>query len=244
MMNSTMTPTRYVPNEEACSIRFHLYKIMFHSGSFTCNYLYTSILTRLPIDSECLSTLLTHGLQVLQSIGQSIDRTLGALDTFSAVITTMANSTNQTFPFVRVHQFAAHAAKFLPQTGASIIYFIPIVPFESRLEWEQYAARNNTELPIFVTETLDYQENWSNFPGPLPQNYTWPSSDAIFSDFGDIPYNVSRPDGVEAHLPMWQTFPLIMTVYPPANWGKHKQPIDCGEACLLCHKKRNLMPQS
>jgi hypothetical protein len=40
----------------------------------------------------------------------------------------------------------------------------------------------------------------------------------IHSDYQDIPYNETRDGLPNIYLPEYHKFPLVMTVYPPANW--------------------------
>lgn len=141
-------------------------------------------------------------------------------------VLTAARMSNQTFPFVVIPEFGMHVVKTQSFTGAIATYFNPIVTFDQRLEWERFSSRNGTALPSYVDTTIHLQDKWNNFLGPRPQLYDWPSSDVIWGDdmvnggSMDIPYNLSRSDRLDVHIPVWQVFPVVMSSYYPANWGK------------------------
>lgn len=128
--------------------------------------------------------------------------------------------TNQTFPFVTMPQFGMHLAKTQSLTGAIVTDFANVVSYEQREEYEKYTSTDNIHIHKWVNETLNLQENWPNFHGPMPQNYSWVGHNIIHGDFGDIAYNKSRSDRLDILLPGWQRFPLAMKSYFPANYGK------------------------
>lgn len=165
-------------------------------------------------------------MQVLGSIGSSLERSLGAIDSLALTAITTAIMSNQTFPFVTMPNFGIHVAKTQQLTAGVCTYLNPVVHFNQRLEWEKYSASNNTHLRSFVNEALHIQDTWEYFYGPMPQNYTWQGHDVIHGDdyenggFYDIPYNNSQPGRLDIHLPFWHRFPLVITSYHPQNWGK------------------------
>jgi hypothetical protein len=174
-------------------------------------------------------------LKVLSSVGSSLERALNGLDILALSITAIARGTNQKFPFVAIKEYGLHVSKSMPMTKAFGTYLAPVVTFEQRSAWEIYSSRNpsqnsslyNTEnsfLEEYVTETVRLQESWSNhYHGPKQDKVNWPSSDVIYSDFGDIPYNTPRDGIPDILLPEWLKFPLVMTSYSPANWGKKER---------------------
>jgi hypothetical protein len=158
---------------------------------------------------------------LLESIGSAFDRALGSLDSLANTIHTIAMKTNQSFPFVTIPEYGMHIAKAMAFTGAIETSILPVVKFDQRREWEVYSARNNTNLLSWVNASQKMQERWGGFYGPKPQNYDWTESDIIYSDFGKIPYNQSRPGRPDVYLPEWHKFPLVPRLYPPANFGKY-----------------------
>jgi hypothetical protein len=123
---------------------------------------------------------------------------------------------------VRVPDFAIQAAKAQLFSHAVCTNYAPVVTYDQREQWEKYAAGtgNGSTSDEIVVETLYIQENWAHYYGPIEENHNYTHANVIYGDFGNIPYNQSRPDRLDAFLPCWQSFPLIMTSYPPANYGK------------------------
>jgi hypothetical protein len=158
---------------------------------------------------------------VLGALGSSIERTLGGLDSLATAFVIIARNTNQSFPFVTIPQYGLQVAKNNQITGSLCTSFMPVISFAQRHQWELYSAGNETNVNSWVDETLALQDNYKHFYGPLPQNKSWESHDTIYGDYGDLPYNVSRSDRLDIHLPGWQEFPLIMINDYPSNWGKY-----------------------
>jgi hypothetical protein len=158
-------------------------------------------------------------MQVLSALGHAIDSTLGAVDSLASSMVVIAFNTNQKFPFVSIPEFAVIAAKTQQMTGAISMTLLPVVSYDQRADWEIYSSDKSSHIGAWVNKTLDLQDNYRNFFGPMPQNKTWESAEVLYDDEGDIPQNVSRPDCLPIFLPEWHRFPLVMSSYYPANWG-------------------------
>ena len=156
---------------------------------------------------------------MLGSLGSAMERSLGALNTLSTTFIAIADASNQTFPFVRIKDYGVHIANSIESTGSIYTSLAPIVSFRKRKKWETYASAKNLYLPTTIKESLDLQENWTHFYGPMPDTYNWTVRDVIYGDNGDIPYNVSQPGGLRISIPDWQVFPLVMKDYAAANYG-------------------------
>ena len=154
-------------------------------------------------------------------MGASISSTLGAVDSLATSIISIANHSNQQFPFVTIPEYGMLVARGQQLTGAVCTYLMPVITFDERLSWEYYTSGFNPHVRDWVVPTQAMQENYTFYYGPRPQNETWQTSDIIYSYDGDgtIPYNTPRPDRLDIYLPEWHKFPLAMTVDPPANWG-------------------------
>lgn len=150
----------------------------------------------------------------------SFHKSVGALDVLALSVVSIARSSDQKFPFVTIPEFGSYAAKVAPLTGALTTSLVPIVRYEQRLEWEEYAAGNNTYLKTYVDASHHLQDAWSQYYGPKSQDYSWTSRDIIYGENGNIPYNTARPNRSDILLPNWHTFPLVANSSPPANWGK------------------------
>jgi hypothetical protein len=181
----------------------------------------------------------------MSSIGTHLENTLGVMESLTLSFSTMARISGQNFPFVTIPDYATQVAKSMPLTSATCTYLIPIVRFDQRMEWEKYAARNNTYLAPWVEESIELQSNWIGkwiganlpsyqactlkandrllgFPGTSPPTTNWISNDAIYALHGDLPYNItSYPDRFDVVLPEWQKFPVVLLEGSyPANFGK------------------------
>jgi hypothetical protein len=158
--------------------------------------------------------------KVLSSLLSGLERGLGALNTLSTSIVTYAEGTNQTFPFVRMGNYAAQAAQTLQFTNAFVTAFAPVVKPELRQQWEQFASSENNNIWNVINETAEFMSNFDQFHGPLPNEYNWSFIDKIYSDNeidGIDPSNTTQP----FYVPEFQLFPLVMVGYGPANYGMY-----------------------
>jgi hypothetical protein len=122
--------------------------------------------------------------KVLQSIGSSLERTLGLLDSVSVTMISYARELNDTWPFVTLPDFGVRMAKLLPLTDAFVVVVLPIIHSEKRKEWEEYAILHDH----WVNESMAIQETWEGYYGPII--YDWEPHVAIHGDNGDIEGNV------------------------------------------------------
>jgi hypothetical protein len=83
-------------------------------------------------------------------MGRSLERSLGAVDAYTASIVSSAKSSNQTFPFVVLDDFAFRTEKIRQLTDSVTISIQPLVKPEQRSEWERFAATHNG----WVNETM------------------------------------------------------------------------------------------
>jgi hypothetical protein len=83
----------------------------------------------------------------------------------------IAEITEQKFPFVTIPNYGLYAAKSMPLTASAITTLLPVVSFEQRMQWEAYAAGNNTHLHSWVEETLDIQDHWAGKASHWTNNY-------------------------------------------------------------------------
>ena len=150
-----------------------------------------------------------------------MDRSLGAFDSLSTMFVTIAKSSNQTFPFVTIPQYAAHIGKTMQLTGSLVTALAPVVPMNLRSQWEKYSSSNNTFIHKAMNETFSFQEDFSHYYGPMPDQYNWTYVDYIYNDyFESVSYNnTDQPDRFKISIPEWQVFPLCMKSYAPANYG-------------------------
>jgi hypothetical protein len=148
---------------------------------------------------------------------------LGTVDNLASSVTNLARYSDQKFPFVTIPEFGNLVAKAQQRTGAICTYLLPVISFQQRLAWENYSSAHNPNVGMWVNPTIDIQDHYTYFYGPMPQNKTWSTSDFIFSYTEEsIPYMESQVDDrLDVYLPEWHKFPFVATEdLPAANWGK------------------------
>jgi hypothetical protein len=122
--------------------------------------------------------------KVIESIAASLLSNLGAMDSFAAFAITAAKMTNQTWPFVTIPDFAAHAVKIRSLSDGLYVSLQPIVENRQRLAWEQYASENNA----WVNESRKLQEADQYFYQDVSYNDSFPPT--IFDLDGPLSYSV------------------------------------------------------
>lgn len=120
--------------------------------------------------------------KVIEAIGSSIEGSLEVLDTFAATAISSARSSNQSWPFVTIADFAIRASKTRASSDGLCIFFQPVVTPKEREQWEEYAWKNQG----WVNETKKIQEKDTNYYGEV--TYDIPAMRSIFNYTGDVPY--------------------------------------------------------
>lgn len=120
-------------------------------------YLYTSHAEQRAFEDQFEE----ESLKVLESIGTSLDYTLGAVDSFVVNEVSVAKALNWTWPFVTIPDFAVGASKLRGLTRATIVGQYPLVTDATRYKWENYSMANEW----WVDEVLEVQRNDETFLG-------------------------------------------------------------------------------
>jgi hypothetical protein len=126
----------------------------------------------------------TDAIKILDTVRNSIDRTLIPMDSLAVDLVSYARATNATWPCVTLPNFALRMSKVLPQTDAMAIQVLPIVKPSQRKKWEQYLTKNY----FWLNETMAIQENWDGYYGRIA--YNWKKNEIIYGDDGDLEANV------------------------------------------------------
>lgn len=163
--------------------------------------------------------------QVLASLGASLDSSLAAIDSLVVQVVSMAQISNQTWPFVTIPNLEVRTGKIRKLANSVVMIMYPFVTTGQRPEWERYSAENG---PHWVDESLNIQQHTSHFTGPIIRDYeTWnvihrndeyekPNA-GEFGTAADGPY-----------LPQWQHSPVVPT-WQPYNWdymgGLYSRPL-------------------
>jgi hypothetical protein len=122
--------------------------------------------------------------KIFQSMGNSLERTLGSMDSLAVTMVSYARDLNDTWPFVTLPDFGVKMAKLLPLTDAFVISVLPIIYPEKRKEWEEYSLLHHG----WVNQSMAIQETWNGYYGPII--YDWAPYVTIHGDDGDIETNV------------------------------------------------------
>jgi hypothetical protein len=130
----------------------------------------------------------TDASKVLDTVGNSIDRTLISMDSLAVDLVSYARATNSTWPCVTLPSYALRMSKALPQTDAMTMQVIPIVKPSQRKRWEHFVSQNY----FMLNETMAIQEYWDGYFGSI--SYNWETNDIIYGDNGDIEGNTRSVD--------------------------------------------------
>jgi hypothetical protein len=123
--------------------------------------------------------------KVIVGMGQQMEQTLTIFDSYTSMIVSMAQQTNQIWPFVTIPNFAVTGSKLRSATAGIQISLSTVVKSSQRLEWENYTSVYG---PKWANETLYIQANDANYFGVNDFNYR--IDDTIYSDLeGTLPYN-------------------------------------------------------
>jgi hypothetical protein len=147
--------------------------------------------------------------KVLEAIGITLDQTLGSIDAFASGMVSIAKSTNQSWPFVTIPNFAVRAAKILDLSKGVVIISSMFVSHSNRELWQNYSLKNDW----WVDETISVQEKALNrfYFGEITKE--WEPYGVIHDDFGD-----SAPDDAW-YFPTWQIYPVVYRNWPLYNWN-------------------------
>ena len=91
---------------------------------------------------------LQHSNDIVDNLRVGIDQKLNTIDTLSTSITNIAQTTNQTFPFVTIPNFSILGNNIRILADALIIHWLPLVTDQNRLEWEQYSFDNRFQIDV------------------------------------------------------------------------------------------------
>jgi len=115
--------------------------------------------------------------QVMESFHDTLEQSMLSLDALSVTITSLAQATNQTFPFVTIPDFEVRGANTRIQSGSHILYYFPLVTDENRVAWEDYAMQHRSHADVaFSRDTYMRQQQDLSLgitpTSPTPLNIT------------------------------------------------------------------------
>ncbi|KAL7565587.1 hypothetical protein ACA910_014299 [Epithemia clementina (nom. ined.)] len=87
-----------------------------------------------------------NALKIMQAFHDAVERRLGAINTLSTAMTSLALYTNQSFPFVTMPDFALRGSDLRAQADAIAVHYMPLVTDDNRQEWERYALEHRFQI--------------------------------------------------------------------------------------------------
>jgi hypothetical protein len=145
--------------------------------------------------------------KVLQSVGSTLFQSLEVIDSQASNIVSIANQTNQTWPFVTIADYAVRGSKILTLTRGTFITHYLFVTGDERKKWELYCL----EKDEWMDEGIRIQEKNRNVTYFGPVFDEWTPKPFIYSfEYDSVPEN-------RLYYPMWQSYPVNakLTMY---NW--------------------------
>jgi hypothetical protein len=128
-------------------------------------------------------TFRSDAQKVVEAIDRSFEKTLSSFDSLAVSFISHAMSSNSTWPFVTLPNFAVRAAKILPASNSLFISVVPLVRANERLDWEAYASKHDN----WVNESLEIQKTWDGYYGPSVEE--WSPIPKLFYLEETLPYN-------------------------------------------------------
>jgi hypothetical protein len=163
--------------------------------------------------------------KILESIGSTLDRSLGSVDAYTVSLVSLAKQSDQNWPFVTMSNFPVQSSKILSLSKGVWFVNYHYLPHEKRQRWKNYTMSNNG----WVDESIDVQEKALNktYFGPIERDWML-SEDVFFS----LEPEVER----EFYVVQWQTYPVVSPDWPAYNWDYWEYPNDSAKRMLETHQ--------
>ena len=151
--------------------------------------------------------------KVLESIGESIDITLGATDSLAVSMASYARATQQSWPFVTLPDFYLRTKKVhgLSKSIWTTVYHL--VQSDQRKEWENYTTTHND----WIDADLAVQATDKTYHGPIITEYENFNVIHGWDEYGKDDAGKYGTDRAGPYLVNWQNAPVIPH-YPVYNW--------------------------
>jgi len=104
-------------------------------------------------------TFRTDAQQIINSFHDAVERRLGAINFMADSITSHALSSGEQFPKVTLPNFEVLGSNMRVQADALIVHWMPLVTDENRLEWEEFAVANRTQIDEAFDEDARLRNN-------------------------------------------------------------------------------------
>lgn len=176
-----------------CGMRLIVLLVLVASTAFLAIFVHSYL--RDAEQEEFRREFTSEAKKVLESIGATIEHTLGSVDALAVAMVTYAQAANETWPCVTLPNFAVRATKTRRLAKSVLMTVHPLVEDPDRAKWQNYTRTHNG----WVQESLAVQSRDEHFHGPIVERYFL--SDSIY----DYTFRPQRQRDVYA--PMWQTSP-------------------------------------
>jgi hypothetical protein len=145
--------------------------------------------------------------KILESIGSTFDRSLGAVDAFAVSMVSSAKDSNQTWPFVTLSDFPVKSSKLLSLSKGILISPYCHVTDQQRPLWNNYTSNNDW----WVETSFDVQEKAFNktYFGSLNRDWVKPR---------DIWHLDGAARENEFYYVGWQQYPAVAGEFPFYSW--------------------------
>ena len=120
--------------------------------------------------------------KVLQNAGVIMQNTFGAFDNLAATVVASVRFANQTWPLVRVDDFAFRTAKTLSLSRAKRLAMILVVTDDTYDAWNDWTTANDR---IWIDRSLEIMKTDPNYYGPIIEEYE--TINAIYTSRGVEP---------------------------------------------------------
>jgi hypothetical protein len=133
---------------------------------------------------------------IIESVGETLYTSLGAVDSYLVSLISMARSTNQTWPFVTMPDASVRLAKLRSLSKAVAVQQAHFVTADQKEAWEEYTATNNQ----WATDGLRVQKTDKNYYGRVYDS---------FEKVSVIRSYRGNSTGEGPFLPAWHSSPFV-----------------------------------
>jgi hypothetical protein len=105
--------------------------------------------------------------KIFESIGNTLDFTLGVVDSFLVGLVSFARFTNATWPHVNLPDYAVRVAKIRSLSKAVLVTQYHFVTDGQRAKWENYSVAND----CWVDASIEVQKNDETYEDMIVTGY-------------------------------------------------------------------------
>lgn len=133
--------------------------------------------------------------KISDSLGSSMEASVGAIDAFVVSMVSFAKYSNMTWPYVTIPDFGIRASKVRTVSKAIVLNQVVFVPKAAEEQWNNYSMQ---EGPVWVDQNLRIQNSDPGYNGVKVS--TFPTPTGIY---------LSPEDGGDFFRPVWQSYPTL-----------------------------------